>query len=237
MKLKTTDLSTLMSVQELIIENRKLEQEAKRLTQGTELEAARAAQHANSAEISQARVSHEALIRELNRIEADLALVAKREATDRDRLTKTAVARDALGIQHELETLGKRRSDLEDAELEILDRKQESDQLMHQLEAESLKLESELALTKTKIQLDLDDLKKSHHANTETLKKLRSELSEELLRIFDSKLLRGLAVGKLQKNSCTACNMGITATALADLHNVPADELAYCPECQAILIR
>jgi predicted nucleic acid-binding Zn-ribbon protein len=31
--------------------------------------------------------------------------------------------------------------------------------------------------------------------------------------------------------------MSITATSLADLHQVPQDEVASCPECQAILIR
>ena len=66
---------------------------------------------------------------------------------------------------------------------------------------------------------------------------LRKQISQDVLERFEARLLRGVAIGRLQKNTCTACNMSITATALADLHHVPADELASCPECQAILIR
>ena len=237
MKVKSGELENLLALQELIILNRKLEVQAKQLSSGADLEAARSAQLANSAEISQARSEHEALVRELERLEADLGLVNKRIATDKDRLTKTAVARDALGIQHELETLAKRASDLEDVELELLERKSESDMRMHELEALGEKLEQELQLTKARVQLELSDLKTQFQANQKAAIELRQLLPEDLLARFDAKLARGVAVGRLQRNTCTACNMSITATALADLHQVPSDEVAACPECQAILIR
>jgi predicted nucleic acid-binding Zn-ribbon protein len=237
MKVKKDELENLFALQDLIILNRKLEAQAKQLATGSDLEAARSAQLANSAEISQARLDHEALIRELQRLEADLALVNKRISTDKERLNKTAVARDALGIQHELETLAKRAADLEDVEIGLLEQKSESDMRMHELEAQGEKLEQELQLTKARVQLELTDLKTQFQSNQKTSADLRGKISAELLSRFDAKLARGLAVGRLQKNTCTACNMSITATALADLHQVPADELASCPECQAILLR
>jgi predicted nucleic acid-binding Zn-ribbon protein len=237
MKLRIGELENLFALQELIILNRKIEAQAKQLATGSDLEAARSAQLTNSAEISQARSEHEALVRELERMDADLGLVQKRIATDKDRLTKTAVARDALGIQHELETLAKRASDLEDVELELLERKSESDMRMHELEVLGEKLEQDLQLTKARVQLELSDLKAQFQANQQELAQLRIKLSDELLARFDAKLARGIAVGRLQKNTCTACNMSITATSLADLHQVPQDEVASCPECQAILIR
>lgn len=237
MKLRSGELENLLDLQELIILNRKIEAQAKQLATGSDLESARSAQLTNSAEISQARSEHEALVRELERLEADLGLVHKRIATDKDRLTKTAVARDALGIQHELETLAKRSSDLEDVELELLERKSESDMRMHDLEVLGEKLEQDFQLTKARVQLELSDLKVEFQANQQSITQLRLKLSDELLARFDAKLARGIAVGRLQKNTCTACNMSITATSLADLHKVPQDEVASCPECQAILIR
>lgn len=237
MKVKSQELETLFALQELLISNRKIESSAKQLATGSDLEAARAAQLENSAEISQARSEHEALVRELERLEADLALVNKRITSDKDRLSKTAVARDAIGIQHELETLAKRASDLEDVELELLERKSESDVRMHELEVLGEKLEQELQITKARVQLELSELKTQHQAQLKSIEELRKQVSEELLARFDARFARGLAVGRLQKNTCTACNMSITATALADLHQVAQDEVASCPECQAILIR
>lgn len=237
MKVKSGELENLFALQELLVSNRKIEAEAKQLATGSDLEAARSAQLTNSAEISQARSEHEALVRELERLEADLSLVTKRITSDKDRLKKTAVARDALGIQHELETLAKRESDLEDVELELLERKSESDERMHELEVLGEKLEQEFQITKARVQLELADLKAKHQANLQSVQGLKAQISEDVLARFDTRFARGLAVGRLQKNTCTACNMSITATALADLHQVPADELASCPECQAILIR
>lgn len=237
MKLVNGDLENLFALQELIFENRKLEQEAKLLASGADLESARSAQLSNSAEISATRAQNETLVRELERLEADLALVNKRVATDKDRLTKTAVTRDVLGIQHELETLAKRANDLEDAEIELLEQKSESDMRMHELEVRGEKLEEDFKITKARVQMDLAELKTKHQANFEAAAALRKQVSQEVLERFEARLLRGIAIGRLQKNTCTACNMTITATALADLHNVPTDELASCPVCQAILIR
>jgi len=237
MKVIKGDLENLFALQELIFENRKLEQDAKLLASGADLESARNAQLANSAEISAARAQHETLVRELERLEADLALVNKRVATDKDRLTKTAVARDALGIQHELETLAKRANDLEDAEIELLEQKSESDMRMHELEVLGEKLEEDFKITKARVQLELAELKTKHQANFQAAADLRKQVSQEVLERFEARLLRGIAIGKLQKNTCTACNMSITATALSELHHVPTDELASCPVCQAILIR
>ena len=237
MKVINVDLENLFALQELIFENRKLEQEAKLLASGADLEAARSAQLSNSAEISEARAQHETLVRELERLEADLALVNKRVSSDKDRLSKTAVARDALGIQHELETLAKRANDLEDAEIELLEQKTESDMRMHELEVLGEKLEQDFQITKARVQLELADLKTKHQANFEAAASLRKQVSQDVLERFETRLLRGIAIGRLQKNTCTACNMSITATALSDLHQVAADEIASCPECQAILIR
>jgi predicted nucleic acid-binding Zn-ribbon protein len=108
---------------------------------------------------------------------------------------------------------------------------------MHELAVLGEKLEQDLQLTKARVQLELSDLKAQFQANQQELAQIRIKLSDELLARFDAKLARGIAVGRLQKNTCTACNMSITATSLADLHQVPQDEVASCPECQAILIR
>jgi uncharacterized protein len=58
-----------------------------------------------------------------------------------------------------------------------------------------------------------------------------------LLEIYEKKSLRGVAVGRLLNRECGACRMTIGATALAEIASTPRDELATCPDCQAILVR
>ena len=236
-KISKSDLETLSEIQQLSIDSRKLEKAAKELASGSDLEAAREALLANSSQLSEARSKHDEILREIKRLEGDLDLVSKREAMDKDRLNKTAVSRDVIGIQHELETLAKRRSDLEEVELGLLESRDESNRTMHELTVENERLNNALTEAKSIAQSKMQELKVDHTNLATVITKLRATLDAELLALYDKKASRGIAVGKLNKSSCTACNMTLTATALSDLHRVANDELATCPECQAILIR
>ncbi len=61
--------------------------------------------------------------RELRKAEADVEQVSTRAARDRARLEAgTGSAKDLQGLQHELESLARRQSDLEDVELEVMER-------------------------------------------------------------------------------------------------------------------
>jgi predicted nucleic acid-binding Zn-ribbon protein len=66
---------------------------------------------------------------------------------------------------------------------------------------------------------------------------LTSKIEQELLELYESKSKRGIAAARLLNRECGACRMTIGATALAEIAALPADEIATCPDCQAILIR
>ncbi len=59
----------------------------------------------------------------------------------------------------------------------------------------------------------------------------------ELLELYEKKASRGVAVGRLLNRECGACRMTIGATALAEISAMPQDDIATCPDCQAILVR
>lgn len=237
MKVEKAWLQTLLEIQDKAIQNRKLEEEAKAISSGDEIEALRDAMLALSQKLNQKRSEHEELLRELKRSEDELALVAKRTALDNQRLTQTAVSRDVAGIQHELETLKNRRSALEEVELELLERVEDSNREQHELNLEKDRCETDLEAAKEVAKLRLADLKSSHQKNSEDIKELRSHLSNEILEVFDKKFSRGVAIGKLVKSTCGACNMNLNATSMTALAALGSDEMATCPECQAILIR
>ena len=59
---------------------------------------------------------------ELRRIESDVEVVDTRMARDSTRLQGTASAKDAQGLEHELASLGRRKSDLEYMELAVMEK-------------------------------------------------------------------------------------------------------------------
>ena len=174
---------------------------------------------------------------ELKRSENDLELVETRIAKDNQRLSTTSSSKDAQGIEHELTTLAKRKSELEDAELGIME---ELDKVRAELSvAESAKSAAEN---------ELSSLRASLSSETAELDSKRAELSAkrvalvglidgELALAYQRKADRSVAVGKLTGRECGACRLSITATNLEEIVALPADEISECPNCQAYLVR
>lgn len=174
---------------------------------------------------------------ELKRSENDLELVETRIAKDNQRLSTTSSSKDAQGIEHELTTLAKRKSELEDAELGIME---ELDKVRAELNAaESAKKVAEN---------ELSSLRASLSSETAELDSKRAELTAKRVALvgliegglavaYQRKADRAVAVGKLTGRECGACRLSITATNLEEIVALPPDEISECPNCQAYLVR
>ncbi len=174
---------------------------------------------------------------ELKRSENDLELVENRIAKDNQRLSSTSSAKDAQGIEHELTTLAKRKSELEDTELGIME-------VLETVRAELSAAEK----AKASAENELTQLRSALATNTAELDSARAELSSkrsslvsliepELASAYQRKADRNVAAGRLVGRECGACRLSITATNLEEILALPADEIAECPNCQAYLVR
>lgn len=237
MKASEQDLSTLLQLQFLVLSQRALLTSAQELSKGGRLEALRVELADLSGQLSQLRLENEELKRELKRMESDLQVVEARITRDTERVNQSSSAKDISGIQHELETLARRKSDLEDSELELMDQLETSDRAMHEIEQARERKETEIEQAKQEIALKLEEMKAENKALSEQAAALRASVASELAALFDDKLAKGLAVGSLIGSTCSACNMSLNSQAMADLNKVPAEELATCPECAAMLVR
>jgi predicted nucleic acid-binding Zn-ribbon protein len=174
---------------------------------------------------------------ELGRAEADLELVANRIAKDKQQLSSTSSAKDAQGIEHELVSLGNRRSDLEDAQLQIMELLE-----IAQLEHEQLKQDKQdadvtLANLEQRVTAELAELGSQAEKIRVERQSAISSIDQDLAAAYERKYARGVAVGKLTGRDCGACRLSITATSFEALMALPAEELAECPNCQAFLVR
>jgi len=174
---------------------------------------------------------------ELKRSENDLELVENGIAKDNQRLSSTSSAKDAQGIEHELTTLAKRKSELEDTELGIME-------VLETVRAELSAAEKAKAAAEN----ELTQLRSTLATNTAELDSARAELSSkrsalvgliepELASAYQRKADRNVAAGRLVGRECGACRLSITATNLEEILALPADEIAECPNCQAYLVR
>jgi len=174
---------------------------------------------------------------EMKRLESDVALVEARVARDTERLAATANVKEAQGLEHELASLAKRKSDLEDAELELMERLEAADASVAEQEA----LVAETNAEGARLSAAGKDAVAAATARLESATRDReavaAKVPAELLAVYDRLAARGNGAGLLRRRTCEACHMVLSGTDLQTLRQAAEDDVVMCPECGAILVR
>lgn len=237
MKATNNQQTELLSLGELDLEIKRSKTALAQLTNGHQFEALRAQQLSLATELIEARNALDTVELELKRAEADLKLVEERVKKDNALLNQTTSAKDAQGIQAELATLARRQSDLEDAELQILERKDECLASFDDVMARKSSLDAEIATKEAAVETEVIKLRSGLDLLIQRRAQQAASTASDLLQAYEKKLERSIAVGRLVGRECGACRIGIGATALAEINALPFDEFATCPDCQAFLVR
>ncbi|WP_296631906.1 C4-type zinc ribbon domain-containing protein [Rhodoluna sp.] len=188
-------------------------------------------------ELIEARNQLDSVELELKRAETDLQTVEQRIEKDNARLSTTSNSKDAQGIQSELATLTKRKSELEDMELAILEKKDEVAAVFAEVQARKTLNENELREAEAKIEAEVLKQRSGLDLMVQQRAQQSTQLPVELLELYEKKAARGIAIGRLIGRECGACRISLGATAYAEIQALPSDDIATCPDCQAILVR
>jgi uncharacterized protein len=183
-------------------------------------------------------VELEGIRSELARAESDVAMVDKRIATDKERLEHTASAKDAQGLDHELQSLMGRRSDLEDIELAIMERLDEAQATESQIAGDLATAEQAFAEARSEEHAQSAALT----AETARLGSARADLvaalPADLVALYERQRERyGQGASHLRAGISSASGVGLTESDIQAVRQAPADEVLLCPDSNAILIR
>lgn len=237
MNVTKSDLANLLQIEESRVKINRMKQDLEALSAGEQLRLKEDERIAVAGQLSLANQSMDELQTELKRAEGDLGLVEARIERDTKALAETSSSKDATGLQHELQTLAKRKSDLEDVQLELIDRLDEQRVQVETLSRSREMLAIELAELKESLTAQVEDLRKQIGAIEESSESLAKTVDSEVLGLYRKKSERGIAIGRLVKLTCSACNMGLTSATQREMSATASDQLVTCPECSAILVR
>jgi predicted nucleic acid-binding Zn-ribbon protein len=237
MKASEAQQADLLSLANLDHEISRSKAAIKNLSSGAQFAEMREAQRGLAAKLINARNALDTVELELKRSETDLELVEQRIAKYIARLNSTNNSKDAQGIQSELESLKRRKSDLEDIEIAILDQKEETSAAYATVASDKSIVDEELSDAETRNEAELMKLRSGLDLLSNDRAQQAARLSTELMELYEKKASRGVPVGRLVGRDCGACHISLGATALNEVQSLPSDEIATCPECQAILIR
>ncbi len=179
------------------------------------------------------------LDREVTRAENDVQSVRSRSERDRSRLEAgTGSSKDLLATQHELESLARRQSDLEDVELEVMERREEQQELLSATQARLDAARAELQAVVDVRDTRFAEIDSQHEALTDDRRAAATGLAEPMMKVYDRLRGRlGSGAAALTEGRCDGCRMPLSPSDVHVLMARPADEMVRCPECERVLVR
>ena len=191
--------------------------------------------------VRDARILVDDLTVEQKKVDTDVEAVKTRRTRDRDRIDQGLVTnpKDLERMQHELESLERRISSLEDDELEVMERLEEAQAELTRLEAMLGETDERLAVLATARDEKLADLDE-RLAEVQGRRGPAAEgLPDDLMALYTR--LReqkgGIGAAALRARECGGCRLTLDSVELTRIKGLPEDEVVRCEECTRILVR
>lgn len=178
---------------------------------------------------------------DVEKAESDLVPVRERRERDQQRVDSGAVTdpKQLNALLDEITHLGRRISDLEDVELEVMEQLEIATGEQEMLTSELTEVENSMraqiaSRDEQTAQLDADQA--VHQGVRDGI---AAEIPADLLALYDRIRARAgnLGAAALRGRRCSGCQLEITPIALAGYLEAPADDVLRCEECERILVR
>lgn len=239
MKASPAQQKELLRLQALDTKSQQVEHQAKALPQLAELaalgataEKTRMALATRTGELEDVRI-------ELGRIESDVEVVEKRIERDTERIEHTSSVKDVQALDTELAALRKRHTDLEEIELAVMERLEEREAAVAEMAAAGDAIAAQVAEVEGAKAIRLTELNRELGELARDRETIAASLTEELRALYEKRRVvgRGNAAALLRARTCSGCTMTLTGSDLESVRSAAADEVVFCPDCGAILVR
>lgn len=180
------------------------------------------------------------LRRELAKAETDVEQVRARAQRDQDRLDSgQASVKDTQALQSEIEHLAGRQSDLEEVELDVMERLEAHTAALDELEAANAEVVAQRERAESERDAAfaaLDD--EAAGVRTERAK-AADGLDAGLVALYEKlrAQLSGRGAAALVGRQCQGCRMELNPVDLAAVKAAPPEQVVRCEECGRILVR
>jgi predicted nucleic acid-binding Zn-ribbon protein len=201
--------------------------------------AARAAVVKAEEELVDTRTRIKDLEREISRAEQDVQTVRARVDKDQTTLDSgAATPKQLTDIQHELTSLARRQAELEDIELEIMERLEQETNGLATAEAAMSSARREAEETAAAWDRREDEIASETAALELRREGVVGELPADLTALYEKIRERsGQGAALLRHGRCGACQLVLSSSDLDRVRAAAPDEVVRCEECGAIMVR
>lgn len=188
----------------------------------------------------QAQVGVDDIDRDIARLERDIEQVRARSDKDQGRLDAgVGPARELEALQHELASLHRRQSELEDSELELMEQRETAQAAVDATIARLVEVRSELATAEAERDAALAEISKDEEWKVTSRKPLAADLPADLVALYDKvrESSGGLGAALVRSGRCGGCRLEFSGGERARIKAAAEDEVVRCDDCRRIMVR
>lgn len=175
---------------------------------------------------------------ELRRTEADVEVVEARIARDSERLQASASVKDVAALEQELAALAKRKSDLEDIELAVMETAEEREGELATTRAALAELDERIQQATMERDAALGDAGAEREKAAADRAALAGRLPADLLALYEKQRERyGVGASLLRGGVSLASGVALNASDMSTVRAAAPDDVLLCPDSSAILVR
>ena len=173
--------------------------------------------------------------------DADVEQVKARRVRDRDRMDQGLISnpKDLERMQHELDSLDRRITTLEDEELEVMEQLEEAQRELDDLQRQVSEADERLAALVAERDRRTAEIDTELTGITGERGPMVEEVPDDLLALYDR--LRqnkgGVGAAPLRARQCGGCRLTLDNSEISQIKAAPSDLVIRCEECQRILVR
>jgi predicted nucleic acid-binding Zn-ribbon protein len=179
--------------------------------------------------------------REQTKAEQDVDQVRQRAARDQKRLDSGVVTspKDLENLQHEIASLARRQSDLEDVVLEVMERRESAQSRADELTERVASVQSRVEDAEARRDAARQEIDAESASVTKERDTISASVPADLLKLYDK--LReqqgGIGAAKLFQRRCEGCRLELNITELNEVRDAAPDTVLRCENCRRILVR
>jgi uncharacterized protein len=181
------------------------------------------------------------LKRDQAKAEADVEQVRSRIGRDRTRLDAGQVnsPKELENLQSEIESLLRRQSDLEDVELEVMERLETAQGRLAEAGAERAAVSAGLESATTRRDEALAELAEQSGKAADRRAAVAADVPADLIDLYEKLRVQhgGVAAAALRRGQCQGCHLSLNTVDLNAIRAAAPDEVVRCEECRRILVR
>jgi uncharacterized protein len=180
------------------------------------------------------------LQREVKRLENDVEAVRNRAAKDQKLLDSGSIAaKQMTDLQHELQSLARRQSDLEDTELELMEQLETAEGTLRQAQDGKAQAQSDRERAEQLRDDALADIADATAQHEKGRQEAAATIPADLLALYERIRTQtgGTGAAMLKARQCQGCRLELFGKELAAVRNADPHEVVRCDNCGRILVR